>query len=1354
MADDDLDEAIKRQRVAAALSAIDVADTPPTDDTDAAALSAAQAETDRQLADAKAASKSDTPDVSTTVQDTYGDWKKWPSLSEKEVQSLFDTTTAQSVGAPSPEPDIKPQPTVFDTETKQAVGAPSPEPIVSPPTPIETPPPSMAPGLGTVGGAPETKALEPVTAESVQAAPEERPASRPGAAVPSPLPSPPDIPAGHIDLEPIVRRAELVKLPGERVYPTVAEDQGAPGTAVAVRKAEPVVPSPIGPKAPGAHTELAAPGQMDLREDTDVPTARAVPATQPTAPTEAAAKPAAKPIYNDPSTWLTPDGTSVGGTVTQTDTTLPPPMNAPNGKAPVALIIHHTSGRNSAESVVDDWRTHRPGVGAQMIMDRDGTIHETQKEFGYNGTGNFLHSVVPGVSNQTAVGIEVIAKDDADMTPAQLQSLQRLAGPKGPYANVPVYGHSQVSPGDRDNEGVRGVAAIIAARKGAGGDSGDTLQQLSSSGLNVTHFGYKGDADLDSESAAGHGKYVENMMPGYDVALNAAAAKLVGNPLPGSEFQYAGRTWRYGDQVPEKYKDARFDIFDKNDTVFSGGQLGSPSQIAEAGPKKQAWESWATLTPEQESAATQQGREQQQKILTDVQNKAVNMPAFMSALQNPISGVSDEVRNAVREEYKKQIIAYAQEYYKESDPQKAFDRIMAVPNLGTFGGEILTKLGPNFQHAWLSIAQQADSPTQTKLIDFINAVHPEATPEARTALIKQVMSDTGRARVDLVNALYNHALAENPDSVKNINLYSLLDAIDVSAQPGMQAKEEANHAKVAAAVAQNRKDLREDPTLENTYGGTIANAIASLPKNTAEALVPVIGQSAMFSEIYTDTLDGLRKDHPDWSEDTLKAKAAAASLPQDILQELVNAATLGVGGGVTRGITNPLARIAASAILHGTVAAGAGTAQQALANVSTGRPAGEGVPQAGLAAGIQGLIGGAVSGRHPAEAERIQRIAAQDAARTASLEVGEHGPETPMEVGPHGPPRPPLTQGNVLGPDVPDTSMPWYKPGPVVTRGVERTTFTPAELVEGAGRLTGRTPEELQAAAEQMRPSTDFTQRNVFLDSSEAQQAEIDKAREAQAPQSPLTLAEAIQQQGQDAAAASLGGTPGVMTQARVSEADPYVSRIANKYTAERMASGELGQIDPSQGKSTEEMVHQGLQMSPEQRDGLIDNFTKGKGGDLDQQGAAIRSKESILSVQSRDASRAAAADPTNLELAAQAKAALDAVTAFHNGPIKKFKKVWSDAGRGLQREIPLDYTTFNGMKEAYLKAKGNEAPPELEPKLKQTADAVSKAANAERAAMNNLGKEIEARTRGNPLSDEHVRARLMEIMKDLPCRT
>ena len=260
-----------------------------------------------------------------------------------------------------------------------------------------------------------------------------------------------------------VERATLVKLP--------APDLGERGAPIPqAKRADLVDPDPG-----ELYTDQQAP---EVRRAAVVGTTpKAQPAIPP--PEATAPKPRASEFGYTPDEYkAAASGESTTTTQAPTDVDTgagPPMMNAPNGQAPSALIIHHTSGRNSADSVVNDWRTNRPGVGAQMIMDRDGTIHNTQQEFGYNGTGNFLHSVIPGVNNHTAVGIEVIAKDDADMTPAELESLKRLAGPKGPYANVPVYGHSQVSPGDRDNEGVRGVAAINEARQGGQVSGGPTV---------------------------------------------------------------------------------------------------------------------------------------------------------------------------------------------------------------------------------------------------------------------------------------------------------------------------------------------------------------------------------------------------------------------------------------------------------------------------------------------------------------------------------------------------------------------------------------------------------------------------------------------------------------------------------------------------------------------------------------------------------------------------------------------------------------------------------------------------------------------------------------------------------------
>ena len=77
----------------------------------------------------------------------------------------------------------------------------------------------------------------------------------------------------------------------------------------------------------------------------------------------------------------------------------------------------------------------------------------------------------------------------------------------------------------------------------------------------------------------------------------------------------------------------------------------------------------------------------------------------------------------------------------------------------------------------------------------------------------------GKDRVDFVNHLYNTAQQTHPDTVKDVNMMSLLDSIDVASQPGEQAREQANHARVLAAVAQNTKDLREESHDEGHYPG-------------------------------------------------------------------------------------------------------------------------------------------------------------------------------------------------------------------------------------------------------------------------------------------------------------------------------------------------------------------------------------------------------------------------------------------------------------------------------------------------------------------------------------------------------
>jgi hypothetical protein len=132
----------------------------------------------------------------------------------------------------------------------------------------------------------------------------------------------------------------------------------------------------------------------------------------------------------------------------------PGAMNAPSG-SPAAFIVHHTAGHGTPESVVEYWRSgaggRGHGIGTQYIMDREGLIHDVAKEYGYAGRSHFKNSLIPGINNNTAVGMEIVAKDDADITAKQRENAIKFI--QSQYPNTTPYGHSEVSH-DRTNEGV------------------------------------------------------------------------------------------------------------------------------------------------------------------------------------------------------------------------------------------------------------------------------------------------------------------------------------------------------------------------------------------------------------------------------------------------------------------------------------------------------------------------------------------------------------------------------------------------------------------------------------------------------------------------------------------------------------------------------------------------------------------------------------------------------------------------------------------------------------------------------------------------------------------------------------
>lgn len=142
----------------------------------------------------------------------------------------------------------------------------------------------------------------------------------------------------------------------------------------------------------------------------------------------------------------------------------PPAMLAATGQAPVAFIVHHTGGRGTAESVKST--LDQRGLGVEYVMERDGTIHQIGKPGAANilpesrfRKNPILGDGKPFLTNQNIVGMEVIAKDDKDVTPAQIAAARKFISDR--YPNTPVFGHGEVNPGHKEpDEGLTITKAI------------------------------------------------------------------------------------------------------------------------------------------------------------------------------------------------------------------------------------------------------------------------------------------------------------------------------------------------------------------------------------------------------------------------------------------------------------------------------------------------------------------------------------------------------------------------------------------------------------------------------------------------------------------------------------------------------------------------------------------------------------------------------------------------------------------------------------------------------------------------------------------------------------------------------
>jgi hypothetical protein len=137
------------------------------------------------------------------------------------------------------------------------------------------------------------------------------------------------------------------------------------------------------------------------------------------------------------------------------------------GVDPAAFIMHHTGGGRTPQDIRNTLNSR--GLGVEYIMDREGKI----TRFSGAGAAHMLKGWGRGeeLNNNNTVGMEVIAKDDKDVTPAQVAAAKAFIESR--YPNTPVMGHGEVNPGHKEaDEGMTIVNAIRGDRARQTADAG------------------------------------------------------------------------------------------------------------------------------------------------------------------------------------------------------------------------------------------------------------------------------------------------------------------------------------------------------------------------------------------------------------------------------------------------------------------------------------------------------------------------------------------------------------------------------------------------------------------------------------------------------------------------------------------------------------------------------------------------------------------------------------------------------------------------------------------------------------------------------------------------------------------
>jgi hypothetical protein len=703
--------------------------------------------------------------------------------------------------------------------------------------------------------------------------------------------------------------------------------------------------------------------------------------------------------------------------------------------------------------------------------------------------------------------------------------------------------------------------------------------------------------------------------------------------------------------------------------------------------------------------------------LNNLQQQNPNPAAMIKALDQPIKGVSDDTREQFAAHYKQQVTKEAQQFYNEPDPDKALAKATSSAGPVEFAEQVGRQFFAKAGNLDVGLNKFFANTDDAQVNNFVNQLAPDAIPEGKAAFMKHLSSLSPDERAQTIGTL----MAGLPPAVQaSMNVVGIADAADRLADPQYQAAQK-------EAIQRKQefldKTAKTDPNFKGTPAEWWTDQLASLGVNALTAFIPPpIRNTLWFSQFYSDGKDRLKADHPDWDQGELNSHASASAVVQLASQEALAGLIGGKFGPLTEAIQNPFARAGARALTETGIGAASGGVAQAGSNIAEQRPLLENVPQALAAGAVQGGIPGLVHGagelRRPAET----RAEVTPPPTRGEVEQPLPAPSQPPSARAEAPPSaPPAIDANEF--TQPAIRLP---DGQVVADWSHSAAWEqagkpdPNTLTDGYVNKTGQfitVPQREQALGELERARTEQESQRI---SQEAQTAPVTP------PTEPVPEAQ---------------GT------------DKYVSSIANRFVQPKVEAGQIGEIAPGQGYSTKELVNAGLKMSPEEVTQHMSNLMNNV-GDPKAQAAAIRAEEARLSQRSAEASKAAEANPGNAQARIEAENAFNDLTDFHNGPVAKLKNNWHAQGVAMQGEIPVDLSTYNGLREAWLRDTGKAPSPTIEPVLRKMAAQVKGALDAETVAMNRLAAEINKSAKTKLPSADDVRNSIMERMKVEPCRT